>query len=199
MTGCGLLPSTPGTIPGTGPALEAQELQQWQLRGKIGVVAQGKAHSAYFNWQQYQSDYHLQLTGPLGRGAVQLDGSSAGPVTLRQSGQPPRMGESPEALLKDSLQWDLPISELYWWIRGLAAPDNRFKSETYADGAMHQLQQSGWTVDYDRYGLYQGYSLPEKIRLQRHDLRLTILIKGWSTIQSPVIQSPSLQPEPSQP
>jgi len=174
------LPTTPGTT----ASLAAEELQQWQLRGKIGVVAQGKAHSAYFNWQQYQSDYHLQLSGPLGRSAIQLDGSGAGPVSLRQNGHPPQIGESPEALLKESLQWDLPVSELYWWIRGLAAPDNLFKSKTYADGTMHQLQQSGWTVDYDRYGMHHGYSLPEKIRLQRQGLRLTILIKRWSTIQS---------------
>ena len=66
-----------------------------------------------------------------------------------------------------------------WWIRGLPAPDSKSRITLDADSRLAQLSQDGWEVSYTRYAEQDGYWLPERLRLEGHDIQVTLVIKDW--------------------
>ncbi|NIB40141.1 outer membrane lipoprotein LolB [Pseudomaricurvus alkylphenolicus] len=163
----------------TNPAQTLAELQQWQLKGKLGIRAPGQSGSAYFDWRQEIEHYRIQLTGPFGQGATRIVGRDGG-VTLEQGDQPPLHADTPEALMYDAMGWWLPVSELHYWVRGLPAPNSAFdeiRDET--TGLLQQLQQRGWTLNYKRFEQQGPWQLPARLTASRDQIRLTFIIKDW--------------------
>jgi outer membrane lipoprotein LolB len=160
------------------------QLSQWKLQGKIGVKTSSKASSAYFNWTQADGDYHILLNGPLGQGATHIEGGE-GHASLLQRGKPPRVSQSPEALIEQELGWHIPVSELFWWIRGLPAPNDQTVTVLNELGLLDELQQSGWQVNFSRYQQVNSYRLPGKLVMQRPELRVTLLISRWQPDEQP--------------
>jgi len=77
------------------------------------------------------------------------------------------------------LGWQLPVSNLLWWVRGLPSPDSRSRVALDANGRLASLQQDGWDVQYLGYSEQDQYSLPTRIKLAGHDLQITLVIKDW--------------------
>ena len=46
-------------------------------------------------------------------------------------------------------------------------------------GQLRRLEQSGWTINYQRYQVVDGISLPAKLRLAREDIAVRIVIDQW--------------------
>lgn len=157
-------------------------LDAWQISGKVGIRAPKDSGSGTLFWLQRQDYYDIRLSGPLGRGAARLTGRP-GEIVLEVANQGRYLAESPEALLEEQLGWRLPVSHLLWWVRGLPAPETR--SHLTLDGASHlsRLEQDGWQVQYLSYVQQNGYSLPERIKLQGEDLDITLVIKDWQPRQ----------------
>ncbi len=162
------------------------KLTQWQLSGKLGVRVppndQHSAHSggsAYLHWQQQPGDYAIRFSGPFGQGTTWIKGSPDG-VYLEQAGQPRLRAGTPEELLFQALGWNIPISDLFYWIRGIPAPwapiDQLQKTEF---GSLARLQQSGWQLAFSHYNAVGPWQLPGKIVAERDGLRLILVIKDW--------------------
>ena len=194
LLGCSTQPPlTPPTL--TPPTIDTwdryharlQGLQHWQLNGKLGVrIAEEGAESpprggsAYLHWQQHPDDYAIRLSGPLGQGTTWIKGSPAG-VYLEQAGQAPLRADTPEALVSQTLGWDLPISDLFYWVRGIPAPRAPVAGlEKNDSGSLSQLEQSGWQLAFSRYNAVGPWQLPGKIVAVRGGLRLTLIIKDWA-------------------
>lgn len=158
------------------------QLDGWQINGKIGIRAPRDSGSATLFWLQRQDYYDIRLSGPLGGGAARLTGRP-GDILLEVANRGRYHAESPEALLREQLRLDLPVSNLLWWIRGLPAPQSR--SRITLDGQSHlaQLEQDGWKVEYQRYTEQNGYALPERMKLYGQDLEVTLVIKDWQPRQ----------------
>jgi outer membrane lipoprotein LolB len=158
--------------------LRLSALDGWQIAGKVGIRAPRDSGSGTLFWLQRQDYADIRLSGPLGRGAARLTGRP-GDVLLEVANQGRYRARSPEQLLQQQLGLNLPVSHLLWWIRGLPAPDS--KSRLSLDGAsrLGLLSQDGWQVTYLSYGQFDGYWLPERLRLEGHDLQLTLVIKDW--------------------
>lgn len=157
-------------------------LDAWQISGKVGIRAPKDSGSGTLFWLQRQDYYDIRLSGPLGRGAARLTGRP-GNILLEVANQGRYQAASPEALLQQQLGLNLPVSHLLWWIRGLPAPTS--KSRLTLDGAsrLAQLNQDGWRVDYLGYAEQNGYWLPERLKLNGHDLQVTLVIKDWQPRQ----------------
>ncbi|MDX5373673.1 MAG: lipoprotein insertase outer membrane protein LolB [Pseudomonadaceae bacterium] len=157
-------------------------LDGWQISGKVGIRAPKDSGSGTLFWLQRQGYYDIRLSGPLGRGAARLTGRE-GEVLLEVANQGRYQAASPEALLEEQLGWRLPVSHLFWWVRGLPAPDS--KSRVTLDGAsqLARLEQDGWQLQYLSYVEQNGYRLPERIKLHGKDLDITLVIKDWQPRQ----------------
>ncbi|MCF6783879.1 MULTISPECIES: lipoprotein insertase outer membrane protein LolB [Pseudomonadaceae] len=154
----------------------------WQISGKIGIRAPQDSGSGTLFWLQRQDYFDIRLSGPLGRGATRLTGRSDA-VTLEVAGQGRFEAQSPEALVESQLGWQLPVSNLLWWIRGLPAPDSRSRISLDHNGRLATLQQDNWDVQYLAYEEEDGLALPSRIKLEGRDLQITLVIKDWQPRQ----------------
>ncbi|MBE7376306.1 lipoprotein insertase outer membrane protein LolB [Pseudomonas lopnurensis] len=157
-------------------------LDGWQISGKIGIRAPQDSGSGTLFWLQRQDYFDIRLSGPLGRGATRLTGRPDA-VSLEVAGQGRFEADSPEALVEQQLGWRLPVSHLLWWVRGLPAPDSRSRLSLDGNSRLARLEQDGWQVDYLAYAEHDGFTLPERIRLQGHDLQITLVVKDWQPRQ----------------
>ncbi|MEK1912256.1 MAG: lipoprotein insertase outer membrane protein LolB [Pseudomonas chlororaphis] len=166
------------------PALWREHKQQlsgldgWQINGKIGIRAPKDSGSGTLFWLQRQDYYDIRLSGPLGRGAARLTGRP-GKVALEVANQGRYEAPTPEALLEEQLGWNLPVSHLAWWVRGLPAPDSKSRLTLDGDSRLSNLEQDNWQVEYLSYAQQSGYWLPQRIKLHGRDLDVTLVIKEW--------------------
>ena len=188
MAGCaGLSPQE--SVEGTGNPEDwnnhkahIAQIDGWQISGKIGIQAPQDSGSGTLFWLQRQDYFDIRLSGPLGRGATRLTGRPDA-VALEVAGQGRFEAESPEALVESQLGWQLPVSNLLWWVRGLPAPDSRSRISLGSHGRLANLQQDGWDVQYLSYADEDGYALPSRIKLAGRDLQITLVVKDWQPRQ----------------
>lgn len=154
----------------------------WEINGKVGIRAPQDSGSGTLYWLQRQDYYDIRLSGPLGRGAARLTGHP-GQVSLEVANQGRYQASTPEELVKAQLGWNLPVSHLVYWVRGLPAPGSPSKVTLDGDSRLAHLEQDGWSIDYTRYSEQGAYTLPERIKLQGQDLDVTLVIKDWQPRQ----------------
>ncbi|GAA0695124.1 lipoprotein insertase outer membrane protein LolB [Marinobacterium maritimum] len=156
---------------------QVQQLQQWSAEGRIGIRWPEDSQSANLDWEQALDRYRIQLSGPLGQGGLKILGS-AHEVSLQRSGDDQvHRAATPEALMQQLLGWHLPLTQAQYWIRGIPAPSSEaLPLHEPSNGFI----QSGWRVEYPRLTYAAGMVLPEKLRLTRDDLRITVIINEWT-------------------
>ncbi len=158
-------------------------INQWKMIGKLGIKTSAEGGSASIHWQQNKTAYDIQLHGPLGQKSIAIVGDS-NQVSLKEKGKPATKAQSPEALIKKTIGWNLPLTQLDYWMRGLPAPNRKIKHiRANSLGLMAQLEQSGWVIDYLSYHQIQHQNqliyVPKKIVAQHQDIRLTLVIREW--------------------
>jgi outer membrane lipoprotein LolB len=154
----------------------------WQINGKVGIRAPQDSGSGTLFWLQRQDYFDIRLSGPLGRGAARLTGRP-GDIQLEVANQGRYQAESAEQLLREQLGLNLPVSHLFWWIRGLPSPDSKSRLNLDSQSHLAQLQQDGWHVEFLSYAEQNGFWLPERIKLSGFDLQVTLVIKDWQPRQ----------------
>lgn len=154
----------------------------WQINGKVGIRAPQDSGSGTLFWLQRQDYFDIRLSGPLGRGAARLTGRP-GDIQLEVANQGRYQAESAEQLMREQLGLNLPVSHLFWWIRGLPSPDSKSRLNLDSQSHLAQLQQDGWHVEFLSYAEQNGFWLPERIKLSGYDLQVTLVIKDWQPRQ----------------
>jgi outer membrane lipoprotein LolB len=152
-------------------------IEEWNIRGSISIQYQKKTDIASISWQQRRKHFDIALAGPLNFGRVEINGLP-GSVTFKQ-GSKTASANSPEALLEEQMGWQLPISNLNYWVRGLPAPGSTPKIEFSKLGYITHLTQQGWSVEYAEYMNVNGLDLPKKIYLNNPALKLRLVIRQW--------------------
>jgi outer membrane lipoprotein LolB len=150
----------------------------WQINGKIGIRAPSDSGSATLFWLQRQGYFDIRLAGPLSVGSARISGHTDD-VVLDLSSQGRFQSNSAEDLLEKGLGWRLPLTQLFWWVRGLPAPDSPSQVTLDSDSHLNQLEQDGWHIQYLSYFEQNGYVLPERIKLKGQNLQITLVIKDW--------------------
>jgi len=184
LSACSTLPK-PQQISTTTPSINWSQRQAklaaikyFQIDGAVAIKTPQKAFSANLHWQQMSAqNYIVNLFGPLGMGAVTIKGQP-GLVTLQDS-QQIYQAASPEQLLENNMDWELPITNLYYWVRGLPAPGLQAKIQLDKANHLILLQQQGWTITYLAYTQVSYLELPSKILLSNHYLSVRVVIGMW--------------------
>lgn len=149
-------------------------LWHWQAQGKLAVRTATESQSANLNWQQTGASYQIQLSGPLGQGSVQLVGQPF-LVTLLLADGTQVQAASPEQLVAANLGWELPLSNLVYWIRGVAAPGEFI---SFANG-QEGIEQAGWLVEWRRFSHIQGHDLPSLLVATNGQLEFRLALNNW--------------------
>jgi outer membrane lipoprotein LolB len=116
--------------------------------------------------------------GPIGVGALNLYGRP-GKVILQTSNGRTYVDKSPEHLLAKGWGYNVPVSHLKYWIRGLPSPDMSMNTRYDANGRLRTLIQQGWVIQYLSYVRHGKYNLPSKIFIRSPSLQVKIVIYQW--------------------
>ncbi|PCO05435.1 outer membrane lipoprotein LolB [Microbulbifer flavimaris] len=159
------------------------QLQQWTIKGKLGVRSPNDNGSANLTWlQQSEPNYRIHLSGPLGAGATVISGTPAG-VSLKRGDDPTTHATSPSQLTALTLGWPLPVEEMFYWVRGLPAPGQTSGEQRDAQGLLQTLQQAGWQLNFSGYQNVGAYVLPTRIKAETRQaagpVKVTLVIKEW--------------------
>lgn len=177
MSGCVSPPPMP---PSSTDTLANQQLQNWQIDGKVGIRVNGDAGSAYIQWEQQGDAFRIKLYGPLGQGTTWITGNTQ-LITLQQPGKDPISAPTAEELMQTALGWSLPVNDFSHWIKGSPAPDQPTQNSGHnADGQLNRFHQSGWDIEYPRLALQQFWHLPQKIIATNPAAKITLIIKEWT-------------------
>lgn len=154
------------------------QLWHWQAQGRIAFANEKNNHSANIDWKQTGYNYQLQLFGPLGQGSARLEGQPF-KVTLTLSNGEQVQATSPEQLLAENSAWELPLSNMVYWIRGVTAPGD------YLQINQNTFIQSGWRVEWRRFVQVDDYQLPSLLVAEKNNLSFRLAINQWQLFSSP--------------
>jgi outer membrane lipoprotein LolB len=155
-----------------------QNLDDWQVQGRVAVRREADGWNANFDWQQRGDEYRIRLRGPFGQGAVELHGNTSG-VWLKRKEHAAVYAHDAEALLEAETGWQLPLNGFGSWLRGVPEADMPANLDWDEEGRLRLLQQADWEINYRRYQFVNDVSLPDRLRLRRDSLLVKVVIDQW--------------------
>ena len=160
--------------------------RKWTMVATVTVKADSKRARAKVQWRQAPDSYLLRFTGPLGVGLFEVAGDAATVQAKFPDGRHVTAA-SPEALLEEEIGWSVPLAGLRYWVVGVPAPDGTSaKLRIDEHGRLVGLEQAGWTVAYEQYGLLDGLALPERVRFSNESVDATVVVRRWQAARDPV-------------
>lgn len=166
------------TTPPVQSSRSVAEFSEWQLDGRIALTHGDQGWHASLLWQQRPDGYQLKVSGPLGQGGFQLAGDKRGVVLVDAEGNASYARDG-DALLLQATGWRLPVTGMHYWVRGLPVPETEATRVYDESGRLSHLEQSGWSIDYQRYQLVDGTAVPAKMQLERDDIDVRLVINQW--------------------
>lgn len=191
ITACAPVPSTSDFPVENKPALneapqtgkvksskQANAITSWDLSGAIAAKNSKKGWNASLNWKQHGANqYQIRLFGPLGGGTVIIE--KVGSVITFVDGPKKVLSHNADNLLEQQTGVRLPVQNLYYWVRGLAAPGGAPSAQYDANGHLTSLTQAGYKIYYTNYTTVNNVDLPGKIQLQGHDISIKLVVSHW--------------------
>lgn len=161
------------------------QMQQWQLKGRVGLQLREQSWSFGLDWAQRNSrQYEMQIQNPLTGGLMATVLETGSQVTLKAADGKVYQDTDAERLLARQLKMNLPLKNLQYWARGLPSPNVAVDAvKLDAAGRPTRLQQAGWVVDYASYEGNGTQALPSKIQLEKASERVKakLVAKEWKT------------------
>jgi outer membrane lipoprotein LolB len=159
-----------------------QQLSEWTIKARLGVQTETEGGSFDVFWQQMADAYEIRLLAPMGRGAVLINGDSAGVSISRADGKT-EYSHDADALFASMTGLSLPVNGLQDWLRGMPIQGENIHHISWNEhGQLYRLEQRGWQVEMSRYKTIAGYELPQQFYLEREDqpeLSVRLLVREW--------------------
>lgn len=156
-----------------------QAVEQWTVEGRLAIRDGEDGGSGKLRWQAGPGGDRLDFHGALGRGAWRLLVEPEEAVLTLADGSVYR-ASSVDRLVVEQIGWPVPVAELSWWIRGLAAPGERARRSLGETGVLLELHQAGWTIEFDRYRAVGEELMPGFMNAQRGDRRVRFVVGDWT-------------------
>lgn len=157
-----------------------EALDTWSFTASIRVRDEEESHSSRLRWQQQGERYQINLWGAFNAGATEIIGEP-GQVIISQRGEDPIITETPEELVYRELGYELPVSRLDYWLKGIPAPDSTARTRFGENGQLVELIQSGWHIQYLGYVEQYPETLPARIRIEKSPLQVDLVRMTWTT------------------
>jgi len=154
-------------------------VQSFELKGRLAEkgLTGGRGD---LNWQQAGERFDVHVSGPLGIGALSINGNPRSVEIKTKDGV--FVTSSPESFMQSKLGWSLPVMQLPFWVLGLPAPLRSNPPMVLLDdsGRAQTIKQAGWVIDYTEYQTVGALVLPRKLELTNGSRGFRIVIDQWS-------------------
>jgi outer membrane lipoprotein LolB len=188
LAGCAVAPSRPPVsdpqAAWTAHRAALARIQTWDVRGRVAVRSGDDGVQASLLWVRESDLQRIELTGPFGGGRVRLIQNRDG-AELHDTDNRVYRDSSLQRLLQRRVGWDLPISELNYWMLGLPAPGAVTGMELDEWGRLKVLQQSGWEIRLLEYSQQDGVELPSRLFVRRVEtstapMEARLVVEKWT-------------------
>ncbi len=159
LTACADLPHT---APQPGDAILTGRLS---VRYRLAPASADESASMHFEWNAHPGVVHIHLVDPLGQSIATIDCDADHARMITRDGQR-YDAQSPEALTRQALGWELPVRKLAAWLDGHAG-DGRVP--VAGDDGSTRLVEDGWQITYPDgsaagapHRLFLSYSDPDR-------------------------------------
>ena len=156
------------------------KLESWTLRGRLAVSDENDGGSGTLRWQEGPGGSRMDFHGAMGRGAWRLV-AGGGQAELDIADGKRYTAATVGELVRGQLGWELPVENLSWWVRGVAAPGSTDRRTLGEHGTLSFLSQSGWDIEFGRYREVEGLSLPMKLTARQDGKSVKLAIRDWET------------------
>jgi len=182
LAGCRTPPPHP-----SGPGADApwpeqrsalEKLESYGLAGRVAVAANGQGFSGSLRYAQQPRRAEVSLDGPLGIGGLRIAFADE-EMSLQTSRGEKLDGVAARAELERRLGFELPLSEMRWWLLGIPAPGQVELEADAASGEIHGFIQNGWRVSINSRAPGLGFSLPQRLTAERAGARMKLVVERW--------------------
>ncbi|KGJ96146.1 outer membrane lipoprotein LolB [Colwellia psychrerythraea] len=166
---------------------QLQQLNRWQVKGKIAFYEGSNRSSATLSWRvnENKAQQQLNLTTYLGINVLQLH-SNANNHKIQVDGKTYH-GKDLEALIHSIAGFPLPTQALSFWLKGIpyqSSDDIIYQKNTELPHSLSSLYNNElWQVSYSNYQQFDGYNLATKFSIKKEGLLIKISIKDWMISQ----------------
>lgn len=153
-------------------------LDDWQFSGRIAVRGDIDGFNGKLRWTQEQNAFSATASGPLGAGAIRIEGDNASVVLTDKDGIRTTL-ENAETELRGRYGWTIPVASLRYWALGI--PDPAAPADTAFDenGQLERIRQRGWSVIISSYAEGGGQLMPKVLTAEDDDTRVRLVIDHW--------------------
>ena len=142
---------------------------QWSLQGRVALSNGRDGGSDRIDWSQDATRYAVSLSAPITRQSWRLSGDDQGAQLEGLEGGT-RVGTDPAELLREATRWEIPVTALSSWVRGLRATTDHgpARLQFADDGRLSRIEQGGWTIDFSGWQSgAAGVELPNRLDARR--------------------------------
>ena len=159
------------------PNVDVDAITAFDLTGRVAVKVDARGYTAGVKWQHREAVDDLWLTSPLGNIVATLH-SDAGGARLTEANGTVHESSDVQALTREFLGWDLPLTGLSHWVRARPAPTDEVQNQQRdAASRLIALTQNEWDIRYTEY--QDVATLPASMNLQYRNLRIRLIINEW--------------------
>ena len=137
------------------------------------------------HWRQSGDSFEMRVAGPFGVGAASLTGHGKN-VEIKTSKRT-FTTQDPEGDIHKRLGWTFPVMHLRYWVLGQPAPGSAADFELDASGQLVELEQDGWTLEYDEYQAVGALALPRKFEVANDEVTIKVVVDSWADLPAAVL------------
>lgn len=154
------------------------EVDRWEFRGRIGVSAGDEGFNGKIRWKQRDDRFEATVSGPLGAGAIEIEGDGQRVSLTDKDGKVTEMQDA-ETEIRARYGWTIPVASLRYWTLGIPAPGSAATTEFDDEGQLVRLQQRDWVVTLSQYRDGGGQLMPRRIAAVNGDAKVRLVIDNW--------------------
>lgn len=158
---------------------QLQKITSWTMEGALSITHGKERELVRFKWEQQPDRYAISIFGPLNIGGIRIIGNTRG-VEFWRTNKKCIRARTPEQLMTNQLGWQLPISNLRYWILSLPAKSKVHTQDFDQYEHLTQLSQSGWYIKYSEFTANSAgpqVDLPRVIELKNKKSEVAVKIK----------------------
>jgi len=153
-------------------------LDEWEFKGRIAVKTTTDGFNGKLRWAQDKDDFSATASGPLGAGAVRIEGDRQSVLLTDKDGVTTELVNA-ELEFRDRYGWTIPVASLRYWALGIPDPSAPADMEFNEDGQLKNLTQRDWSVSFSRYDEGGGQLMPKVLTAENSDTRVRLVIDYW--------------------
>lgn len=157
---------------------------RWSLQGRVALSNGRDGGSGRIDWRQDGTHYDVALSAPVTRQSWRLSGDETGAQLEGLEGGP-RIGPDAAELLREATRWEIPVTALSSWARGLRADPRHGPATVHyaADGRLGRIEQAGWIIDYSGWQAdATGVELPNRLDASKGEAKVRLIVDRWDAV-----------------